>query len=288
MSEAVQLLAIGNKLGEGPLWHAEEQLLYWVDVEGECFNRMNPAVPGEIERYGVGVKIGSLAFRDGGGLLLATKEGFFFWDQTTLALQFIVDPEAGKAGSRFNDGAVDRNGRYWAGTMGDGYNNALYRLDPDGSVHTMETNIIVSNGIGWSPDDKTMYYTDSPRQIIYAYDYDAVTGHIADRRPFVHDPDQPGFPDGLTVDNEGFIWSARWGGWSLLRYDPDGKLERKIEMPVEYPTSCTFGGPDLDELYITSAWVVLGEERKQEQPLAGDLFRLKTDVKGLPEPKFGG
>jgi sugar lactone lactonase YvrE len=131
-----------------------------------------------------------------------------------------------------------------------------------------------------------MYFTDSPRHTIYAYEYDAPTGVIGNRRILVHDPDEPGVPDGLTVDNEGFIWSARWGGWCLMRYDPDGKLERKIEMPVEFPTSCTFGGPNLDLLYITSAWTTLGEERKQEQPWAGDLFCLQTNVHGFPEPKF--
>jgi sugar lactone lactonase YvrE len=286
MNEVEHILAIRNKLGEGPLWHAEEGLLYWVDIDGHCFYRMDPASSDPPQRFNVGLPLGALAFRASGGLVLATKDGFAFWDEVGLELDFIVDPEADKPSSRFNDGAVDRHGRFWAGTLGDGTNNALYRLDPDGSLQTMETNIGVSNGIGWSPDNQTMYYADSPRQTIYAYDYDAATGAISRRRDFIHDPDEPGFPDGLTVDSNGFIWSARWGGWSLLRYDPQGRLERKIPMPVEYPTSCIFGGADLDELYITSAWTALGETRKDEQPLAGDLFRLKTTVSGLPEPKF--
>jgi sugar lactone lactonase YvrE len=288
MSEVEHILAIRCKLGEGPLWHAKEGLLYWVDIEGHCFYRLDPTGGGPPERFDVGLPVGALAFRASGGLLLATRDGFAFWDAATQSLDFIVDPEADKPTSRFNDGAVDRHGRFWAGTMGGGDNNALYRLDPDGSLHEMETGVGVSNGIGWSPDNKTMYYADSPRKTIYAYDYDAVSGAISGRRDFVYDPDEPGFPDGLTVDSEGFIWSARWGGWGLLRYDPAGKLERKIPMPVEYPTSCIFGGPDLGELYITSAWTALGEKRKDEQPLAGYLFLLKTTVSGILEPEFAG
>lgn len=287
MHQVEHLLAVRNRLGEGPLWHPEEAALYWVDIDGHCFYRLEPN-SGEWDRFEAGLPVGALAFREQGGLLLATRDGFAFWDQGEEALRYIVDPEANKPQSRFNDGAVDRSGRFWAGTLGDGDNNHLYRLDPDGSVHMMESGVGISNGIGWSPDDRIMYYTDSPRHTIYAYDYDAASGSIANRRILVHDPEQPGVPDGLTVDQEGFIWSARWGGYCLLRYDPQGKVERKVEIPAECPTSCTFGGPDLDELYITSAWAALGEARMHEQPLAGDLFRLKAPAAGFPEPKFAG
>lgn len=288
MDGVEHFLTVGNKLGEGPLWHPEEQLLYWVDCEGDAIFRCDPAVPEGVERFDLGLPVGALAFRAGGGLLLATKNGFAFWDVVGQTLHFIADPEADKPKSRFNDGAVDRHGRFWAGTLGDLDHNALYRLDPDGTVRTMERNVGLSNGIAWSPDNGTMYYTDSPRQTIYAYEFDASSGEIGRRRILVHDPEEKGFPDGLTIDQEGFLWSARWGGWGLLRYDPEGKLERKIGMPVQFPTSCTFGGPELDILYITSAWTALGESRKQEQPLAGDLFRLHTTVRGFPEPKFAG
>jgi sugar lactone lactonase YvrE len=288
MDTVERFLNVRNKLGEGPLWHPEEQTLYWVDCKGNTIFRWNAAAPGEVGRFDVGLPVGAVAFRAAGGLLLATKNGFAFWDVAGQTLHFVADPEADKPQSRFNDGAVDRHGRFWAGTLGDGDNNALYRFDPDGSVRTMETNIGVSNGIAWSLDDRTMYYTDSPRQTIYAYDYDAPSGAISRRRNLVHDPEVRGFPDGLTIDHEGFLWSARWGGWAIQRYDPQGKLERKIEMPVQFPTSCTFGGPDLNILYITSAWTPLGEARKHEQPSAGDLFRLHTSVRGFPEPKFAG
>lgn len=287
MSEVEHVLSINNILGEGPLWHPEEQSLYWVDIQDHCFYRLKPAT-GQFDRFAAGLPVGALAFRAAGGLALATKNGFAFWRAGGQPLTFIVDPEADKPESRFNDGAVDRQGRFWAGTMGQGATSCLYRLDPDLSLHIMETGIAISNGIGWSPDNKTMYYTDTPKKVIYAYNFDPASGAIENRRNFVHTPDEPGAPDGLTVDSEGFIWSARWDGWKITRYDPAGRVEREVRVPVQRPTSCVFGGAGLDELYITSASTGLSEQEKAAQPLAGDIFRLRTEVKGLPEPKFLG
>ncbi|MGK7900843.1 MAG: SMP-30/gluconolactonase/LRE family protein [Hormoscilla sp.] len=301
MNQIEHVLAIKNTLGEGPIWQPEEQVLYWVDIDGQCFFKFDPAT-GKHERFEVGLPVGVVAFRADGGIIMATQKGFAFWDfdalgeryshypsriDTISSLQLIADPEAHKPQTRFNDGKVDSHGRFWAGTLGDSYHNALYRFDPDGSVQMMEDGIGLANGIGWSPDNQTLYFTDSLRHSIYAYDYDAVSGTIANRRVFVHD-DSAGLPDGLTVDREGFIWSAWWGGWRITRYDPEGKLERQVEMPVECPTSCTFGGASLDELYITSACAALGEAGKHKQPLAGDLFRLKTTVPGLTTYQFAG
>jgi sugar lactone lactonase YvrE len=152
----------------------------------------------------------------------------------------------------------------------------------------METGIGVANGIGWSPDGKTMYFTDSPLKTIFAYDFDGATGNISNRRPFIATPDQNGFPDGLAVDAQGAIWSARWGGWKISRYLPDGTLDFDIPMPVEFPTAVAFGGSDYSDLYITSAWTALGEERKDTQPLSGDLFLMRAGVCGRPEPKYKG
>jgi L-arabinonolactonase len=285
--KAEHILSINNQLGEGPLWHPDERALYWVDINAHCFFRLDPST-GKYERFDVGQPIGCLAFRDDGGLVMALKNGFAFWEPETEAQKFIADPEADRPDTRFNDGAVDPQGRFWAGTISDEPTCGLYRLDPDLSVHTMETGITVANGIGWSLDHRTMYFTDSAVKTIYAYDFDPVTGAIENRRPFIHTPDEVGVPDGLTIDSEGFIWSARWDGWKVTRYDPDGQVEREISLPVQRPTSCVFGGPALDALYITSASVGLSEEELKKQPLAGDLFRLKTDVKGMAEPKFLG
>jgi sugar lactone lactonase YvrE len=288
MSEIEHVLSINCRLGEGPIWSCEEQALYWVDIEVHCFHRLYVET-GTHGCFDVGLPVGALAFRASGGLVLATRDGFAFWDAESQALDFVADPEPGKPGARFNDGAVDRQGRFWAGTMSKDPTSSLYRLDPDGSVHRMESGVTISNGIGWSPDNRTMYYTDSGVRMIYAYDFDPATGAIENRRPFVHTPDEEGVPDGLTVDSEGCVWSARWGGWKVTRYDPDGKVEREIGMPVQCPTSCTFGGAELTELYITSAWSGLSdEERSRQQPWAGDLFRLQTGVRGFEEPKFAG
>ena len=194
--------------------------------------------------------------------------------------------------SVFNDGAVDRSGRFWAGTMSDsdphGSHGNLYRLDIDGSVHVMDTGFTISNGIGWSPDNKIMYFTDTMRSVIYAYDFDIATGMIENRRPFVTVPEGEGVPDGLTVDSEGFVWSAIALGYKINRYDPNGMVEREIRVPTAFVSSCTFGGPGLDELYITTGWEPLNDDEKLSQPFAGDLFRVSTGVMGLEEPKYLG
>lgn len=287
VNEVEHVLPVQNKLGEGPLWHAQEQALYWVDIESDCFYRWSPET-GKLDSFEVGLPIGALGFRQAGGLVLATRDGFAFWNEADRSLQMIADPEADKPEARFNDGAVDPQGRFLAGTMGQGYTGTLYRLDPDGSVHTLETGVGISNGIGWSPDNATMYYTDSLARVIYAYDYDAATGAISNRRDLIRVPEEEGLPDGLTVDSEGYIWSARWGGWNVTRHAPDGTVDREVRLPVSLITSCTFGGPNLDELYITTAWTDLSPEQRQAQPMAGDLFRLKTDVRGQGEPRFAG
>jgi L-arabinonolactonase len=290
MNQVESILSAQNELGEGPLWNIEEQALYWVDIFKGCFHRFYPAT-GRQETFTVGLPLGALAFRAAGGLVLVTRDGFARWNFDRPTPHFIADPEADQPDNRFNDGAVDRQGRFWAGTLHKQEREplgSLYRLDPDGSVHKMETGVIVSNGLGWSPDNKTMYYTDSPRQVIYAYDFDPATGSIENRRVFARVPEGEGFPDGLAVDSAGFVWSAHWDGWKISRYDPAGQVERKVKMPVQRPTSCAFGGVNLDELYITSAWIRLTEVERQKQPLAGNLFRLKVEAKGMPAAKFLG
>ncbi|MDQ3705082.1 MAG: SMP-30/gluconolactonase/LRE family protein [Chloroflexota bacterium] len=289
MSEVEHVLDVQHKLGEGPRWNADEQALYWVDIENDSFYRYYPG-DGTFEGFGVGMPVGALAFREAGGLVLAVRDGLALWDFNKSRLDFVADTELEKKESRFNDGAVDPEGRFWAGTMThDGSaSSSLYRLDSDYSVHTMATGLTISNGIGWSPDGKTMYHTDTEKQVIYAYDFDLATGNIENRRDFVRTSEEAGFPDGLTVDAEGFVWSAFYGGWRVVRYGPDGKREREVRLPVANVTACTFGGPDLTDLYITTAWSGLNDEQRREQPLAGDLFMLSTDIKGQPQAKFRG
>lgn len=293
MSKVEHILEVQNRLGEGPRWHPEEQALYWVDIENDYFYRYFPR-NGDAEGFSVGMPVGALGFREAGGLVLAVRDGLALWHfgkGRTGRLEFVSDVEADKRDARFNDGAVDPGGRFWAGTMtfdGSSNGSSLYRLDPDHSLHTMATGFTISNGIGWAPDRKTMYHTDTEKQVIYAYDYDLATGNIANRRDFVRTSGEEGFPDGLTVDSEGFVWSAFYGGWRVTRYDPDGKKERDVYLPVSNVTACTFGGPDLTDLYITTAWSDLSVTQRRKQPLAGDLFMLRTGIKGQPESKFRG
>ena len=220
--------------------------------------------------------------------MLAGSQGFALWDTQTRRLHALGHPEADKPACRFNDGAVDRRGRFWAGTLGDPFNNSLYRLDPDGSIQRMATGFDICNGIGWSPDNRVMYFTDSTPAIIYAFDYDIESGEIDNRRVFVDSSDRRGLPDGLTVDSEGFVWSARWDGACVERYDPDGRLERTLTLPATFPTSVAFGGDHLDVLYITSARTEIPAEKRLLHPLDGDLFRVQLDIRGLPEPEFAG
>jgi len=287
MGEIELVFAAHDVLGEGPRWHPQEQCLYWVDIEEKRYHRLHVATNTH-QIFNVGELIGVLAFRSRGGLVMASERGFSFFDPEMQKLEHIGDPESHKPETQFNDGAVDRLGRFWAGTLGDPFKNSLYRLDPDLSIHLMDTGFDISNGMGWSPDNRVMYLTDSTPGMIYAYDYDLATGSITNRREFVNRSGQPGVPDGLTVDAEGFIWSAVWDGGCIERYDPDGKLERRINLPVQYPTSMAFGGQDLDELYITSALYEFPKEERHRYPLDGGLFCIKGLAKGIEVSMFAG
>jgi sugar lactone lactonase YvrE len=263
-------------------------MLYGVDIEGQSIWRFDP-IKGDAQLFPLGVKVGCLGIRHPGGFILACERGFGFWDPSTNKLETIAHPEEERVNARFNDGAVDPGGRFWAGTMtSEGFQNSLYRLDSDLTIHQMETGIGISNGMGWSPDGSTMYFTDSPRKLIYAYDFDLESGSIANRRNWVDSNEQDGVPDGLCVDSQGCVWSARWDGWRIDRYDPTGQWIMKIPLPVQRPTSCAFGGDDLKTLYITSALTGLSNVERHKQPHAGDLFILETNVNGQEPYRFQG
>jgi sugar lactone lactonase YvrE len=218
---------------------------------------------------------------------MATTRGVALWNWPDRSLAVIVaDPEEGRPKSRLNDAAVDRQGNFWVGSLGPGFESALYRLGPERSLRKMESGIGVSNGIAWSLDNRTMYFTDTRRRVIFAYDFDESSSSIANRRILIEVPDSEGVPDGLTVDRDGFLWSVRWGGARIARYDPIGRLEREIMLPVTYPTSCTFGGANLDELYVTSARRPLTQAQRAQEPYAGDLFRIRAGVQGNEAPRF--
>lgn len=289
MDKTEHILAISCELGEGPLWHPVENALYWTDILGKRLHCYQPST-GEHSIYEVGLQVGSFAFRASGGLVLAAGNCFAYWHPDGEELEYIALFDEIYGDGRFNDGKVDCRGRFWAGSMSHSRQAAgqLYRLDPDGNVAVMETGVTTSNGIGWSPDNELMYYVDSPTRTIFVYDYEAESGAIANRRPFAHIPAEGGYPDGLTVDSQGYIWCALWSGWRVARYNPQGELDREIRLPVELVTSCTFGGPQLDELYITSAQRGHESEERKQQEQAGGIFRVKTGIKGLPANLYGG
>jgi sugar lactone lactonase YvrE len=278
-------------LGEGPVWCPREAALYWVDSLAPAVKRFEPAT-GAAKTWPVPDLIGSFALRESGGLVVALRRGFYTLDLETGATAPVHLPEKPED-TRFNDGKCDRAGRFWAGTMH--YQGmprepkgALYRMDIDRRVTRMERGIRTANGLGWSPDDRRMYYTDTRTNRIDVFDFDIATGAIANRRPFVHVPHDSGLPDGLTVDSEGYVWSAKWDGARVVRYAPDGRIDRVVAMPVPRPTSVSFGGPDLATLFVTSAREGLDAAALARAPHSGAVFAFEPGVQGLPEPRFGG
>jgi L-arabinonolactonase len=222
MSEIRCVASPRATVGEGPVWDDRRRLLWWVDIKSPRLFRFDPGT-GENRAWPMPERIGCVALRENGGLIGAFVTGFKWIDPESGAVAPILDPEPDKPGNRFNDGKCDRRGRLFAGTMDNeevACTGTLYRLDPDLSVHAVASDVHLSNGIGWSPDDRLMYHTDTLRHVIWVYDFDRETGEIDDRRAFAEVPEDTGSPDGLCVDAEGGVWSAHWGGWRLTRYRP--------------------------------------------------------------------
>ena len=304
MSYSIEcLVAADNHLGEGPLWDAEQAALYWVDGTGRrdgrpSLWRLDPR-SGATRHWSLDHDVGAMALRRDGNAVLALDDGFYFYDFTTGALECITPIEPEQPRTRLNDGKVDRRGRFFAGGMDDKEELAicgLWRLDPDLSVTRVDQGIICSNGPCWSPDDRTFYFADTFQQQMWAYDYDLATGALANKRPFADTRQDAGFFDGSTVDEEGCVWNALVIGGELIRYTPDGEVERRIGMPVKNITSLCFGGERLDEIYVTSMARVSHPAThdhfaRQVRPQfgAGSLFRIRgLGIRGLPEPRFGG
>lgn len=279
-----------NKLGEVPVWDVAEQALYWVDIEGKLLQRLHPE-SGRVDRWQMPERIACFALRERGGLIVAFASGIAFLDLDSGDIDWIARPEAGKPSNRFNEGKCDRRGRFWTGSMDDSlkaHSAALYRVDPDLSVRRALDGVGISNSIVWSPDDRYFYFADTLDGVIDRFDFDIETGRIDNRRRIVDLSGTGMAPDGSTVDAEGCLWNAQWDGWRVVRYSPQGEVLRIVELPVQKPTSCMFGGPDLATLYVTSAVWDLDEKALEDQPHAGGLFALDVGVSGLPEPRFAG
>lgn len=286
--EAACVVDCRNVLGEGALWCASEHRLWWIDISQPTLWSWQSR-GGGVEHWPLPKPPGSFALRKSGGFLFAFRNGLATLDQPGGELRWLPALELGD--ERFNDGKVDRAGRFWAGTLDRRLGSPigrLYRVSPDFEVKAMDRGFTISNGIGWSPDGRTMYFTDTPSRCIYCYDFDAADGRIANRRVFVQAAPGHGGPDGMTVDAQGFVWSAQFDRWCVNRYAPDGTLERSLRLPVQRPTTCMFGGPGLATLYITSARMDLSDEALAAQPYAGGVFAIDAGVGGLPEPRFAG
>lgn len=293
MTEVVCVLDAKSLLGESTYWDPRAKVLWWVDIYSKAIHRTDPA-SGEDRVFESPEYLGCLAVRERGGLVLTMTNGFFFFDPETGRFDPIVDPESDLPTNRFNDGKTDRQGRFWSGSMFEApgqapqRNAALYRLDADLSCHRVIEGVGCSNGLAWSPDSRTMYFTDSHGPLVWAYDFDPATAEIANRRVFADLSAMDAIVDGATVDTEGCYWLTVPFKGKVQRYDPDGRLMRTIEMPADIPTCCEFGGENLDTLYVTSATLRRTPDQLKDWPLAGGLFAIDVGATGLPLAPFGG
>jgi sugar lactone lactonase YvrE len=277
-------------LGESPVWLTREQALYWVDIRRKLIRRYQPGTCAS-DQWALGETVGSVALRMSGGVILSLTSGIATFSPEGGIRRQAPSPEADQPDQRFNDGRCDRHGRFWVGTMSDAERvptGSLYRIEPDWSAHRTLSGITIPNSLCWSPDGRRMYFADTFKAAILCFDYDPEGAAMRNQRVFASMDDRKGRPDGSTVDAEGFLWNAEFGGWCVRRYAPDGRLDRTIELPTQCPTSCSFGGPDLSTLYVTTARHRLTEAEQQAQPHVGSLFAIEADVRGLPEPEFAG
>ena len=290
---AVSIDRIGETcdlLGEGPLWDVAEQAFYWIDSRNGIIHRLDWASQ-KRRGWDVGQKIGSMALREGGGAVCALQDGFQFFDFRTGELTMIEDPEADEPRTRFNDGKVDRQGRFIAGSMAQFERElalgSYYRLWPDGRLEKLVGDIKVANGPCFSPKGNIWYFADSRARCIYAMDYDGETGAISNRRVAADLDQWDSVPDGTTVDADGNLWTAMVVSGKVGCISPKGELIRTIDMPVSYPSSVMFGGPKLDILFVTS--ILDSGNRRADEAEAGGLFAVTgLDVQGVPEPRFKG
>ena len=277
-------------LGEGSIWHPKENKLYWIDIEGKSLHIYDPVFKTD-KQLALGSRVGTVVPIQGGGALVALQNGIQKIDIKTGQLTFLINPLK-DSNIRFNDGKCDPSGRFWVGTMA--FDNrkkggVLYRFDKDKSLHLMLDNVTISNGIVWTADKKIMYYNDTPTGTIQAFDYDDETGNITNRRIAVKIPAGIGAPDGMTIDADGNLWVALWGGGIVGKFNPlTGELLQKVKVPAPNVSSCAFGGKNLDTLYITTARQWMNEEQLKKFPFSGGLFKVHPGVRGVSAEFYKG
>lgn len=267
-------------LGEGSFWHPQQNLLYWVDIDNGFLFTMETGSK-STKRFELGQKVGTVVPVDTGGVLVALKDGIYSYNLNNRKLKLIVSPEKDLTENRFNDGKCDPAGRFWVGSMGPRYKASLYRISNNGSCERMLDSVSTSNGIVWSADKKTMYYIDTTTGAVRAFDYDNANGNISNERVVIKFPQGIGYPDGMSIDSEGMLWIAHWGGYCVGRWNPNtGKMIAKVEVPAPNVTSCAFGGKNLDILYITTASTGMSAEALKQYPNSGKLFVAAPGVRG--------
>jgi sugar lactone lactonase YvrE len=291
LPKPVAIIPAANVLGEGVLWDDRAAALWWTDIQSKELLRFDWATQ-SLMRTALPHRLGSFGLIEGSGDIIAAFAGgiaLFHPDHGTL--QWISRPVAHLPHLRFNDGRVDRQGRFWTGTMIEaksaGAEATLYSVNAEGATAEHQRGLQITNGLCTSPDGRTLYLADSPRAIIYRYTLDSADGTLHDQRVFARTTGGA-VPDGANVDEDGCVWSAQWGGSRIVRYTPDGEIDRELIVPVSQPTCVAFGGPDRDLLFVSSAREGLDATELAQQPNAGDVLAYRVGARGLPEPRFRG
>jgi L-arabinonolactonase len=291
----LKTLPVANALGEGVLWDDGGQAFYWTDILERKLYRWHPETDA-LGQWSAPERLCSFGFVEGDAqsLIAAFESGIALYRPESGRVEWLARPEAGVSGTRFNDGRVDRQGRFWSGTMiegehatdaqGNPVTAGLYRVSR-GECVQIESGIQISNSLCWSMDSKIQYYADSPAHSIYVYDFDPETGSPGNRRVFAR-TQAPVEPDGSCIDAADHLWNAQWRGGRVVRYRPDGTIDLELPLPVLQPTCACFGGPDLNWLAVTSAHVKLSESERAQQPLAGALFIFETPYRGMTESRY--
>jgi len=271
------------KMGESPCWDEQNNILYFIDIVGKKLISFFPSDP-QLKKWTLPTTPGTVALTNNNKLILALTSGIYAFDLASREFTKLTDPDPREhKASRFNDGKCDSCGRFWVGTTNMERKPVcwLYQYTAERGLVAYESNLTISNGLAWSPDNKKMYRVDTWISKVFSYDFDENTGNISNRRLIIEVPKENGLPDGMEVDVEGKLWIAHWGGYCVCRYDDEtGQMLAKIETPVKYPTCCTFGGKSLNLLYITSA------QNDDTNPMAGSLFKVSLPVAGMPTHRF--
>ena len=284
----IDTLRVKNTLGEGVIWDAVGSAIWWTDIDGRKLYRYHPTDK-QLDQWSTPERLGCFALvADSDYLICGFASGFAYFNPHSAELQWLHKIEQDNPGTRLNDGRADRQGRFWAGSMvesGDPGTGALYCLDEQLQVTSKVSGLTISNGLCWNPDSTVMYHTDTPSRRINAYNFDATTGAIANQRCLVRT--EPGcFPDGSTVDAQGYIWNAQWGASQVVRYSPAGEIDFILPLPLSQPTCVAFGGPQLDRLFITSATQGLDKSALLAEPEAGNVLIFQTNINGTADSRF--